>query len=254
MARWPAARWNPVSTCGPGGLRPIAVTLHHQVGRGDPAGVYEARRVSAHFWIPYAGDPVQHVDTGVRAWHGGTEALNGNCIGVETEGCATSPHAEPMNDHQLTLFGDLMRWANATHGIPLVLSEMATSPGLNYHRCRGGFATACPCQVRVDARAEILRRAGGGGAPAPTPTTKGHGMIDHTPDGKGYFQVLRDGAVYAHGSAVFKGGANQAGHLRPGGQIVGISACANDGYVLMSDDGSVFAYGSAQYLGRADRF
>jgi N-acetylmuramoyl-L-alanine amidase len=165
MARWPAARWNPVTTCGPGSIKPIAVCLHHQVGTGDPAGVYQARNVSAHFWLPRAGQPVQHVDTNVSSWHGGTAAHNTNAIGVETEGCGSAPHADPLTEHQLTTFGQLMAWANATHGIPLVLSESASSPGLNYHRCPGGFATACPCDVRLNARPEILRRAGAGAPP-----------------------------------------------------------------------------------------
>lgn len=171
MARWTQARWNPVPTCGPGSINPIAVTLHHQVGNGDPASVYISRNVSAHFWIPKSGSPVQHVDTNVRAWHGGTDALNTNCIGVETEGCATSPYAEPLTSSQLDWFGALMDWANTTHHIPLVLSDTATTPGLNYHRCKGGYATSCPCDVRLNARSEILRRAGAGTiTPPPSPT------------------------------------------------------------------------------------
>jgi hypothetical protein len=218
---------------------------------GDPAGVYEARQVSAHFWIPYSGQPVQHVDTSVRAWHGGTDALNGNCIGVETEGCAHSPNADPMNDHQLSLFGELMAWANATHGIPLVLSEHATTPGLNYHRVTGGFATACPCDVRKNARAEILRRAGGGGTTAPHDESEGN-MIASTPDGKGYFTATRDGRVYAFGNAVFKGPSDET-HLPAGRQIVGIAAAAKDGYWLLSDGGDLYTYGSAAYYGKPDR-
>jgi peptidoglycan hydrolase-like protein with peptidoglycan-binding domain len=146
--------------------------LHHQAGNGDPAGVYESRRVSAHFWIPKTGDPVQHVDTGIRAWHGGTDALNGSGIGVETEGCPIDPWAEPLTENQLTVFGELMAWAHQTHGIPLQLSEDAWTPGLNYHRCPGGYPTGCPCDVRVNARAEILSRAGGVPvSPVPLPPT-----------------------------------------------------------------------------------
>jgi hypothetical protein len=218
---------------------------------GDPAGVYEARSVSAHFWIPYAGDPVQHVDTGVRAWHGGTEGLNGNCIGVETEGCASAPNADALNDYQVDLFAELMAWAHDTHGVPLQLSEAATTPGLNYHRCQGGFATACPCQVRVDARAEILRRAAGGTV-APAPTQEEGNMIASTPGGKGYFTATRDGAVYAFGDAQFKGGAN-TGHLPKGRKIVGITAADKDGYWMLSDGGDVYAYGTAQFYGKPDR-
>lgn len=165
MARWPRARWNPTPNYS-GTLRPIAVCLHHQAGSGDPLAVYNSRGVSAHFWIPKTGEPVQHVDTANRAWHG--VAHNDYSIGVETEGCGAPPHAEPLTENQLNLFAELMRWANATHGIPFVLSESISTPGLNYHRCKGGPATGCPCDVRVAARSEILRRATGG-APAPAP-------------------------------------------------------------------------------------
>lgn len=255
MARWPRARWNPVPNFS-GSTQIRSVCLHHQAGNGDPASVYLSRGVSAHFWIPKVGGPVQHVDTASRAWHGGTDALNTYAIGVETEGCGTPPHAEPLTDNQVGLFAELMAWANQVHGVPLVLSESATAPGLNYHRCAGGFATSCPCDVRLAARPEILHRAGlGTVGPEPEPEpgeTESEQMISATPGGGGYFTATRDGAVGAFGDAQYKGGAN-TGHLQPGGRIVGISATATDGYVMLADDGSVFAYGSAQYHGRPDR-
>jgi N-acetyl-anhydromuramyl-L-alanine amidase AmpD len=164
MARWPVARWEPVAQHG-GTLQPIAVCLHHQAGLGDPAPVYAFRDVSAHFWLPYEGQPIQHVDTNIQAWHG--VAHNAYSIGVETEGCQSPPNADRLNAYQIDMFAELMRWANTTHGIPLVLSESVTTPGLNYHRCQGGPPTGCPCDVRVNARAEILAKAGG----KPTPPT-----------------------------------------------------------------------------------
>lgn len=250
MARWEKAIWQPVAQHG-GAIRPIAVCLHHQAGNGNPVNIYASRGVSAHFWLPKIGTPVQHVDTGVAAWHGGTAAMNNNAIGVETEGCGTPPHAEPLTEHQLNLFGELMAWANRVHGVPLVLSESATTPGFNYHRAQGGFNTACPCDVRKNARAEILRRAGGASS-TPQPQQEDGTLITTTPDGKGYFTATRDGAVYAFGNAVFKGGAN-TGHLPAGRKIVGITAGSNDGYWLLSDGGDVYAYGSAQFYGKPDR-
>lgn len=168
MPRWPRARWEPCSNfSGTTAIR--SVCLHHQAGWGDPLPVYNSRNVSAHFWLPLTGDPIQHVDTANRAWHGGTDALNTYAIGVETEGCGNPPHADPLTDNQLNLFAELMVWANATHGVPLQLSETATTPGLNYHRCQGGYPTGCPCDVRLNARAEILRRAAG---PTPIPPSE----------------------------------------------------------------------------------
>jgi hypothetical protein len=162
MARWPDAIWEPGAPHG-GPLDPIAVTLHHQAGWGDPLGTYLSNSVSAHFWIPIEGQPMQHVDTAQEAWHG--VAHNAYSIGVETEGCGSPPHADPLTESQLDWFGALMAWAHEEHGIPLVLSESVWTPGLNYHRCQGGPPTGCPCDVRVNARVEILRRAQGGQAP-----------------------------------------------------------------------------------------
>ena len=102
MARWPGAIWQPVAQCS-GTLRPIAVCLHHQAGSGNPASVYASRNVSAHFWLPRAAQPVQHVDTAVRSWHGGG-TLNDTSIGVETEGCGSPPHADPLTERQLDDF------------------------------------------------------------------------------------------------------------------------------------------------------
>lgn len=168
MARWNQATWQGLPRNHGPALRPTAVTLHHQAGSGNPYNIYLARGVSAHFWIRRDGRVWQHVDTGRQSWHGRNH--NGSAIGVETEGCGAPPHAEPLTDAQLTAFGDLMRWANRTHGIPLQESNAVGAPGLNYHRARGfSGATACPCDVRRNARAEILRRARSGPSPQPAP-------------------------------------------------------------------------------------
>lgn len=244
MARWEGAIWQPVAQAS-GTLRPIAVCLHHQAGSGNPAPVYASRGVSAHFWLPRAGTPVQHVDTGVRAWHGGG-TLNDTAIGVETEGCGSPPHADPLTEHQLNTFAALYAWASRVHGIPLVLSEHATQPGFNYHRVPGGFNTACPCDVRKNARAEILRRASGG-APPPPPRVEEGNMIAQCKGG--YWTAARDGAVYAFGSAAFRG--NAMGHVT--GAIVGIAGEEDgSGYRLLASDGGVFCFG-VPFLGRPDR-
>jgi N-acetyl-anhydromuramyl-L-alanine amidase AmpD len=174
MAKWSGAIWQPCKNFS-GTLRPIAVCLHHQAGSGNPINVYNSRGVSAHFWIPKVGQPYQHVDTANQAWHG--IAHNAYSIGVETEGCGAAPHAEPLTENQLAQFAALMQWANTTHGIPLVLSEAVTTPGFNYHRCQGGPATGCPCDVRKNSRTEILNRAKGlppnTPPPAPSPSPGG---------------------------------------------------------------------------------
>jgi hypothetical protein len=239
MARWPAAIWQPGSPQG-GALKPIAVTLHHQAGSGNPAGTYARNNVSAHFWLPRNAQPVQHVDTAIRAYHG--VAHNGYGLGVETEGCGSPPHADPLTERQLNDFAALMRWANQTHGIPLVLSERVDQPGLNYHRCQGGPATACPCQVRVDARAEILRRAGSGaalpGSPPPAPTQReDHNMVANDKISGGQWIAYPDGAVHTLGGAPFLGASNDAKAGTTGKPCIGI-APFEDGYVLIHEFGT----------------
>lgn len=160
MARFGNA-WNGAGVPGGPGFaagRPNGVTLHHQVGNGDPRAVYIARRVSAHFWIRRDGWTVQHVDTSTQAWH----AMNQNAwtIGVETEGCGVPPHNEPLTAAQIEAFARLMAWCNTTHRIPLVLAGRVGDPGFGYHNMPGfSGATACPCAVRRNARQQILNRA-----------------------------------------------------------------------------------------------
>ena len=234
MARWPGAIWQPVAQCS-GTLRPIAVCLHHQAGWGNPAAVYASRMSRPISGCPKPGIPVQHVDTGVRAWHGGG-TLNDTSIGVETEGCGNPPHADPLTEHQLVQFGALMAWANQVHGVPLVLSETATTPGLNYHRCQGGFNTACPCDVRVNMRSEILRRAGGG-APAALPLESEDNMVLGDKVTGGVWIAYRDGAVHTLGDAPHLGGTNNATSGAAGHPCIGIYAYG-DGYALVHEFGS----------------
>ena len=238
---WPEATWQPVAQHG-GNLHPIAVCLHHQAGTGNPAGIYASRNVSAHFWLPRTGRPVQHVDTRVQAWHG--VAHNAYSLGVETEGCATPPNADPLTEHQLDTFARLMTWANQVHGIPLVLSESVTQPGFNYHRCKGGPATGCPCQERVNARTEILRRATGG-----TPTGGGAVAIRATPSGHGYWVVGSDGGVFTFGDAMFLGSLGDENLAAP---IVDMEPTPSGrGYWLLGADGGVFTFGDAGFYGAA---
>ena len=245
MARWPEAIWQPVDQIG-GALQPIAVTLHHQAGNGNPAGIYASRHVSAHFWLPRRSDqaPVQHVDSSRQSWHG--VAHNKFSLGVETEGCGMPPHADPLTEWQLDCFARLMAWANRTHGIPLVLSESVTTPGLNYHRCQGGPNTGCPCDVRVNARAEILRRAGG--ATAPQPSTGGGAVeICATPSGQGYWVCGSDGGVFTYGDAQFYG---SLGDTKLNAPIIGMAATPDGcGYWLLGSDGGVFTFGNAGFFG-----
>lgn len=155
---------------------------------------------------------------------------------METEGCGNPPHADPFNEHQLAQFGALMAWAHAVHGIPLVISETATTPGLNYHRCQGGFNTACPCDVRLNARAEILRRAGGGAAPPPQIETELQMVLGDKETG-GVWVAYEDGAVHTMDGAPWLGGTNNDTSGTKGHPCIGIYAYGN-GYALVHEFGS----------------
>lgn len=233
VARWERATWRPVSTCG-GALRPIAVCLHHQAGNGDPKAVYEARRVSAHFWLPRAGKPVQHVDTATRAWHGMDH--NGYSLGVETEGCGAPPHAEPLTDYQLDTFGELMAWAARVHGIPLALSEHVRTPGLNFHRCAGGPATGCPCDTRVRARATILERARrSSGAPRPPDVSQGGKGWDEMATKDEVKQALREVLNEGTGQGQQNwAGTNKAAHTRMGDLLNKVNGAKDAGGLLIT--------------------
>jgi hypothetical protein len=171
MARWSGATWRPVRNHGGARPRgqPSVVVLHHAVAVGSLFGVFNgSRQASTDFWIARDGRCEQYVDTAMTSWGNGNANANQRGISVETEGCASPPHAEPMTEAMINTFARLMAWANQTHGVPLRLTDSYNTPGFGYHRMAGGPATGCPCDVRKNTRSEILRRAQGG-APAPEP-------------------------------------------------------------------------------------
>lgn len=171
MARWSEATWRPVKNHGgarPKG-QPSVVVMHHAVGNGSLYHVFNgSRKASTDFWIAKSGACEQYVDTAMTSWGNGNSTANQRGIAVETEGCGSPPHAEPMTEAMVNTFARLLAWANRTHGIPLRKTEDFAVPGFGYHRMRGGFATACPCDVRLRMRDEIIRRAQGA-APGPGP-------------------------------------------------------------------------------------
>jgi hypothetical protein len=256
VARFSCAAWRPIGTnIGTGTLVPIGALMHQQVGDGSLYGYFNnpAAQVSAHFWVAKSGLVEQYVDTDAPgasiAWH--AKHLNGSYVGVECEGYPD----QALTSAQLDGFAAIMAEGNARHGWPLMLVEAAYGRGLGYHRMTGGVNTACPSQLRVDQRAEILIRAGGGDfAVPPTPEAKrrSRNMIASTDTGNGYWCVTPDGAVYTFGDAVFAGQGFDPDLIT--GEVVGIAGKGNDGYWLFASDGGVLAFGSAEYMGRPDRF
>lgn len=144
----------------------LGLVLHHAVMNGSLFGFFgnPAAQVSAHFWVSRTGVIEQYVSTNVVAWHG--RSLNSRYVGVETDGCATPPYAEPMTEPMVAALGRLYAEGMRRHGWPAQLANADGQRGFGFHRM--AVQTACPCDVRLNMRTEILRRAQGG-APAPAP-------------------------------------------------------------------------------------
>jgi peptidoglycan hydrolase-like protein with peptidoglycan-binding domain len=167
MARFDCAAWRPIAANTGGPLDPIGLVLHHAVADGSLWAFFDspAAEVSAHFWVARDGTVEQYVDSETVAWHG--MALNARYCGVETEGCTEAPnYAEPMTGAMVAGLARLYAEGAARHGWPNALADADGQPGLGYHRM--AVATACPCDVRLSRRPDILGQAFAA-TPAPGP-------------------------------------------------------------------------------------
>jgi hypothetical protein len=146
----------------------LGLVLHHQAGNGSLFSFFNSSsaQVSAHFWVSKTGTIEQYVDTSRVAWHG--RSLNSRYVGVETEGCATSPYAEPMTEAMVSALSRLYKEGVQRHGWANALANADGQRGFGYHRM--AVATGCPCDVRLNMRREILNRAFSVSPPVPPPT------------------------------------------------------------------------------------
>jgi hypothetical protein len=148
----------------------LGLVLHHAVMNGSGWSFFNSPSagVSAHFWVLQNGTIEQYVDTNVVAWHG--RNLNSRYVGVETEGCARAPHADAMSEAMVNALARLYAEGMRRHGWANALAGRDGDRGFGFHRM--AVSTACPCDIRLNRRAEILRLAAGGApAPGPTPPT-----------------------------------------------------------------------------------
>ena len=245
MARFDCAVWHPVGNHGSAMSAQKGLVLHHAVADNSLFDRFNnpSSQVSSTFWVSRQGVIEQYVDSEVVAWANGTGQANATYCSVETEGCVSPPYAEPMTHEMITALGNLYAEGHRRHGWPNALANTAGQQGFAYHRLF--VATACPCDVRVNERTNILALAFG---PPPT-VNEGKEMIVATKSGNGYWTTTGDGAVYAFGDAVYKG--NAMGKVT--GEIIGIAGKGNDGYWLFASDGGIFTFGSALFYGRPDR-
>jgi hypothetical protein len=243
VAVFDCAVWRPIGVHQGGTLGSIGALLHQQDGSGSLFGWFSnpASEVSAHFWIGYRGEVEQYVDTSVVAWH--AMHLNDTYVGVETEGYP----GEPLTDAQVAGFGRVMAEGARRHGWPLVLADRDGQPGLGYHRMQGGVNTACPSDLRLSRRPDILAAAQG--APPAWPSPERLGQMGITRPGGGYWLTDEDGGVYAYDGAPFHGSLPSMSAIPIGRVIGGAPSPTGDGYWLVTDCARVYAFGDAAYLG-----
>lgn len=197
MARFACATWRPISVNMGGNLGPnLGLVLHHQAGNGSLYKFFNSSSagVSAHFWVSKTGLIEQYVDTSRVAWHG--RSLNSRYVGVETEGCPTSPYAEPMTEAMFEAMVRLYAEGAKVHGWANALASKDGQKGFGFHRM--AVATGCPCDVRLNRRQAILDRVFKGTpppqtSPAPPALTPGGAMFIKAKDGVTY-QLIFDGA------------------------------------------------------------
>ena len=193
MARFDCAIWRPVRNHGGAMSGQSGLVLHHAVAMGSLYARFNdpASEVSSTFWVALDGTIEQYVDSEIVAWANGTAWANANNCSVETEGCTTAPYAQPMSDAMVTALGTLYAEGNRRHGWPNALSNLAGAKGFGYHRLY--VATACPCDVRLSRRQDILNLAFA--APTPTPA-QGGDMIARNTAGNGLWAVRANADVY----------------------------------------------------------
>jgi hypothetical protein len=155
----------------------LGLVLHHAVMNGSLYSWFNnpASQVSATFWVGRDGTIEQYVDSEVVAWHG--MSLNSRYCGVETEGCTTPPYAEPMTAQMVQGLATLYAEGARRHGWADALANADGQRGFGYHRM--AVSTACPCDVRLNRRQDILNMAFGAGPTPPLPPTP-EGAVDVT--------------------------------------------------------------------------
>jgi hypothetical protein len=251
MAWFACAAHRPISSNTGGGLGPnLGLVLHHAVMNGSLFNFFNSpsAEVSAHFWVAQDGRIEQYVDTATVSWHG--KSLNSRYVGVETEGC-TSPangYADAMSEAMVSALSRIYAEGMAVHGWANTKANADGQPGFGYHRM--AVQTACPCDVRLNMRDEILRRASGQ-APITTPpkTRSGAMCIIPRENEAGYWIFGSDGGVFSYGDAPYLGSLPGL-NVKPNAPIVGGAATeSGNGYWMCSTDGGIFCFGDAQFHG-----
>ena len=164
------ATWRPISVNVGGSCTPRLALMHQSVSPANSSlfGWFNnpSAQVSAQFWIAGDGRIEQYVDTSRAAWH--AQSMNGYALGLEFGGYPD----EALTPAQIEGGAKILAEALAVHAIPLAIANHASQNGFGFHRMDGGGnATACPSDLRLNARPAILERARViAGAPPAAPT------------------------------------------------------------------------------------
>jgi hypothetical protein len=118
-----------------GALNPVAVVLHRTYGQWP--GDYNVIKNNSlcHFLIGQQdGQWVQFVDTNAVTYH--CNGANFRAVGIEL----TGTNDDPLTDWQVTKLGDVLRYLNSAHGIPLGYVDAAVTPPASIWVNSGGFS------------------------------------------------------------------------------------------------------------------
>jgi hypothetical protein len=149
----------------------LGVVLHIQ--QGNEAGSLAwcknpASQVSAHFFAPKVGVPVQLVDTADKAW--AEMAGNARWLSVENEGYS----GQDLTRDQIEANAQILARAHRELIVPIAASDSVDRGGLGWHGMGGDFWGGhpdCPGQPVILQRPAILQRAlvilGQSNAPVP---------------------------------------------------------------------------------------
>jgi peptidoglycan hydrolase-like protein with peptidoglycan-binding domain len=162
--------------------------------------VFNNGEVSTHFLVTQGGRIEQYLDSDMSAWATNSSVGNFEYCSVETQGCSSPPHADPMSNAMVDALARLYREGNARHGWAFQLANSAGANGFAYHKLFS--ATACPCDVRVNRRADILVLAQGGGSLAPPSSPSSPAPGGPTPP---YPGTLLVNFTAGHGTAQWQG-------------------------------------------------
>lgn len=142
MARFPGAKWRPLSR----NYSPVKTAKNcailHSTGTNIAASQHAwfsmaAAGASSHFHVDFSGGIEQYVDTDHMSW--ANAAGNPRSITIETQGDGSGPWTQA----QLGALVRLLVWIHKTHAVPLrqMLSSAPTETGIGWHRLgvRGNF-------------------------------------------------------------------------------------------------------------------